>query len=332
MASDEIITVAATEESQSYDYLPARTGFLESLWRFARRKPLGAACGLIILFFAIIGDLVPETINKLSQTAGIAEQPVPYVADILEKHVGAIYPYWEPHFENVLEGSSSRHLLGTDSVGRDVFSRLLFGARTAVLVSFGAVLISAVLQVLISVPAAYYGGWYDKIAYRMVDIVDSLPTLIVLLVVLGIFGSGLWPMIFVIGTLYGFGGRYIRGQALSIMTSPYIEAARSIGAGDMRIMTRYLIPNLMPLIILGATLRLGSIVLLEATLSFLGFGIPPPFPSWGQMLSIEGREFMRTAPGLAVYPGLVIALLVFSFNLFGDALRDVTDPRLRGNR
>jgi peptide/nickel transport system permease protein len=139
-------------------------------------------------------------------------------------------------------------------------------------------------------------------------------------------------MLIAIGFVLGFGGRPLRGQTIQIMTMPYIEAARTSGASDTRIMMRYVIPNLLPLIILYSTFRLGIIVLLEATLSFLGFGLTPPFPSWGQMLSLEGRLYMRTNPELAIYPGLAIGLLVFSFNLFGDALRDVLDPRLRGAR
>ena len=151
--------------------------------------------------------------------------------------------------------------------------------------------------------------------------------------ILGIFGTGLWPMIVVIGVIGGPpGSRIIRGQAISVMASPFVEAARSIGAGDSRIMTRYVLPNVFALVILGSTLRLGRVVLIEASLSFLGYGLPPPFPSWGNMLSIEGREFMRVQPGLAIYPGVAIGLLVFSYNLFGDALRDTLDPRLRGSR
>jgi len=310
--------------------LLARLG--TGLWRFGRRKPLGALCGLFILFFVVVGDLVPETLNVASRTAGLSDHPVPYVADLLSENLGFLHHYSQQNLRHRLEGSSSTYLLGTDQIGRDILSRLLYGARTAVMVSFGAVFISTILQVLISMPAGYFGGWYDKVIYRFVDVVDALPTLVVLLVVLGLFGSGLWQMILVIGVLFGFGGRYLRGQTISIVVSPYIEAARVVGASNTRIMMRYVLPNIMPLIILGATLRLGLIVLVEASLSFLGYGLPPPFPSWGQMLSLDGREYMQTQPGLAIYPGLAIGLLVFSFNLFGDALRDVLDPRLRGSR
>ena len=310
-----------------------RSRVFSGVMRFARKKPLGALCGVVILVLVIIGDLIPVTVNKVASTAGAGE-PVPYLADQLADNFSFIYPYQQQDLRNRLQGSSSEHLLGTDQFGRDILSRILYGARTAITVSFIAVCISTILGIIINVPAGYFGGWYDKVMYRMVDIADSLPNLVVLLVVLGILGSGLWEMVIVIGILQGLGGggRILRGQTISLMQSAYIEAARSIGAGNVRIMLHYLLPNIMPLIILVSTVRLGSIVLLEASLSFLGFGMAPPFPSWGQMLSLEGREYMRSAPGIAIYPGLAIGVLVFAFNLFGDALRDVLDPRLRGSR
>jgi peptide/nickel transport system permease protein len=280
-----------------------------------------------------VGDLVPETLNKISRTAGLSDRPVPYLADQLESQTGIIYPYAKQDLRARLQGPSNKHLLGTDSIGRDILSRLLYGARTAVMVSFGAVLISEAISATLGIASGYYGGWVDKFAYRIVDVFQALPGLVVLITILGIFGSGLWQLVIVIGVLGGPpGSRTIRGQTVYIMASPYIEAARVIGASDVRVMTRYVLPNVFHLVILQATLRLGFVVLLEASLSFLGYGLPPPYPSWGQMLSLEGREYMRTQPGLAIYPGLAIGLLVFSFNLFGDALRDVLDPRLRGSR
>ena len=162
---------------------------------------------------------------------------------------------------------------------------------------------------------------------------QALPGLVVLITILGIFGSGLWQLIFVIGVIGGPpASRRIRGQTIYVMASPFIEAARVLGASDRRIMTQLRPAQRLRPDHPGRDLALGFVVLLEASLSFLGYGLPPPFPSWGQMLSLEGREYMRTQPGLAIYPGLAIGLLVFSFNLFGDALRDVLDPRLRGSR
>jgi len=305
---------------------------LRSIARFARRKPLGFICGLIVVSFMIVGDLVPETINSTTDVLGLG-RPVPYLADVLRDNTGFVHEYGRQDLRSRLEKPSMDHLLGTDRIGRDIFSRILYGARVAVMVSFGAVVITELIAASLGIISGYYRGVVDRVLYRGVDIIQSLPGLIALITILGIFGTGLWPMIIVIGVLGGPpGSRIIRSQTLSIMTSPFIEAARASGATDRRIMLSHLLPNLMPLIILSATLRLGAIVLIEASLSFLGFGLPPPFPSWGQMLSIEGREYMRSSPGLAIYPGLAIALLVFSFNLFGDALRDVLDPRLRGSR
>jgi peptide/nickel transport system permease protein len=333
MAVSELGSIADIEGWTQPRHRPLVIRTLTGLKNFARKKPLGFACGLVILFFMIIGDVVPETINKITRTAGIADRPVPYVADALEKRVGFLYPYAKQDLRARLQGSSNRHLLGTDAIGRDILSRLMYGARTAVMVSFGAVFISMTIGASIGIMSGYYGSWVDKGLYRIVDVFQALPGLVVLITILGIFGSGLWQLVFVIGVIGGpIQSRTIRGQTLYVMASPFIEAARVIGASDRRIMMRYVLPNVFALIILNATIALGFIVLLEASLSFLGYGLPPPFPSWGQMLSLEGRQYMRTQPGLAIYPGLAIALIVFSFNLFGDALRDVLDPRLRGSR
>ena len=333
MAVSELGSLAEIEGWVQPVRRPLPVRILSGLWNFSRKKPLRAFCGFVVIFFVIIGDLVPETVNKVARTAGIASHPVPYLADQLEKTTSFIYPYAKQDLRARLQGPSAKHLLGTDSIGRDILSRLLFGARTAVMVSFGAVLISETIAATIGIMAGYYGGLVDKLAYRVVDIFQSLPGLVILITILGIFGSGLWPLIIVIGVIGGpAGSRTLRGQTIYVMASPFIEAARVIGASDRRIMLRYVLPNVFALIILGSTLRLGAVVLLEASLSFLGYGLPPPFPSWGQMLSLEGREYMRTQPGLAIYPGLAIGFLVFSYNLFGDALRDTLDPRLRGSR
>jgi peptide/nickel transport system permease protein len=299
---------------------------------FVRRKPLGAICGVVVILFMIIGDIVPETVNKATSIAGLGT-PVPYMADALEKQFSFIYPYDQQHLRDRLSGMNSTYLLGTDSLGRDTLSRLLYGARVALMVSVGAVLISETIATVIGIGTGYYGGLFDKISFRLVDVFQSLPGLVILITILGIFGSGLWPMIIVIGIVSGPpGSRVIRAQTMSVMANPYIDAARVVGASDRRIMMHYIFPNVFPLIILGSTLRLGTIVLIEASLSFLGFGIPAPFPSWGNMLSTDGRDYMRIQPILAVFPGIAIGLLVFSYNLFGDAMRDVLDPRLRGAR
>lgn len=330
MAVSELGNAAEIEGWELVKEPPRLRRVCKTIVSFAHKKPLGFICGLIVLAFVIIGDLIPETLNKISSIAGWGT-PVPYIADQIDKAFGFIQPYSAGTLRSRLQAPSPAHLLGTDSIGRDILSRLLYGARTAVIVSIGAVAISETIAATIGIVSGYYGGLFDKLAYRVVDVFQALPGLVILITVLGIFGSGLWQLVFVIGFIGGPpGSRVIRGQTIHIMASPYIEAARVIGASDRRIMFRYVLPNVFALIILGATLRLGGVVLLEASLSFLGYGVPPPFPSWGQTLS-EGREYMRTAPGLAIWPGLAIALLVFSFNLFGDALRDTLDPRLRGS-
>ncbi len=301
--------------------------WLSPLAHFARRKPLGFVCGIVVLALMVLGDIIPVTLNAGLSVTGTSAR-VPYLADAV-----APYSYSEPDLRNRLKGPSAEHLLGTDSGGRDVLSRMIYGARVSVIVPFGAVVISTAISTVVGVASSYYGGWTDRIALRVVDIFQALPGLILLITVLGLFGSGLWQMLVAIGILQGPpGARLIRSQGITVMASPYIESARVIGASDVRLMMKYVLPNVMPLIILGSTLRLGNVVLLEASLSFLGFGLPPPFPSWGQMLSLDGRQYMRMEPGLAIYPGLAVAIAVFSYNLFGDALRDVLDPRLRGRR
>lgn len=303
-----------------------------SLLRFARKKPLGAACGVAVVFFMIIGDIVPETVNKATSVAGLGK-PVPYMADVLADHTGFLYRYYDQVPRDRLQGSSLKHLLGTDNIGRDTLSRLMYGARVAVMVSFGTVVISQAIAATLGISSGFYGGVFDKIVFRYVDVSQALPGLVVLITIFGIWDANLWLMIIVFGVYGGpINSRIIRSQAISVMASPFVESAKVIGASDRRIMVRYVLPNVFPLLILSATVQLGFIVLLEAALSFLGYGLDPPFPTWGQMLNLEGRQYMRSHVGLALYPGLAIALLVFSFNLFGDALRDVLDPRLRGSR
>jgi peptide/nickel transport system permease protein len=308
--------------------------FFGGLLDFARRKPLGFLCGTLVVGFFIIGDAVPETVNSLAnQVNSDWETPMPYFADQLEQTLPFVYPHDRQDLRARLQGSSREHLLGTDALGRDIFSRLIYGARIAVIVSFGSVTVAMTVGSIIGIVSGFYMGWIDKFLYRLVDVFQALPSLIVLITILGVFGAGLWQLVFVLGFVYGPGqSRMIRGQTISIMATPFIEAARVIGAGDVRIMRCYILPNVLHLVILNATVLLGLTVLAEATLSFLGYGPPTTFPSWGQLLNLEGRRFMRTQPGLAIYPGLAIGLLVFCFNLLGDALRDVLDPRLRGSR
>jgi peptide/nickel transport system permease protein len=286
--------------------LPLRMVY--GLGRFARRKPLGFVGLLMVLTLIVMalfaGQIAPYAPNKID----------------LRHH---------------LEGPSSAHWLGTDAIGRDVLSRLIFGARISMTVGFGAVAISSFGAAILGITSGYFGGWFDKVLQRFVDSWQAMPFLIILITFMGVVKrmpnvNVVLAMVVAIGVLSIAGGsRVIRSQVLTIKNGAFVEAAQSMGAGHGRIMLFCILPNVFPLILVSGTVALGGVILAEASLSFLGFG-PAGEPSWGQMLSVDGREYMRRAPGLAVYPGLCIGMAVFGFNIFGDALRDVLDPRLRG--
>ena len=183
----------------------------------------------------------------------------------------------------------------------------------------------------VGISSAYVGGTYDIVVQRIVDAWMSFPYLVIILSLMAVLGPGLVNLILALSLLIAAGGaRVIRGAALSVMQNPYLEAARAMGSGHLRIVLRYVLPNVMATIMILATIGLGGVILAESSLSFLGFGVPPPYPSWGAMLSGSGRSYMYRAPWMAIWPGLAISLAVFGFNMLGDALRDVLDPRLRG--
>jgi peptide/nickel transport system permease protein len=305
-------TSATDTLSLSLDYRPERPApvrWLIALGKFARAKPLGAF-GLIVIVAMIF-------------TTIFADQIAPYPPNKID-------------LRHKLEGPSAQHRLGTDATGKDVFSRLIYGARISVTVGFGAVAISTLFATIIGVISGYFGGRVDTIVQRFVDAWQAMPGLIILITLLGIVRrmpnvNLLVAMIVAIGIITIAGrSRVERSAVITVRSQPFIEAARSLGAGHTRIMLQYILPNIVPIILVGATVALGGAILAEASLSFLGFG-PAGEPSWGQMLSVDGRQYMRAQPGLAIWPGLCIALAVFSFNIFGDALRDVADPRLRGS-
>ena len=277
---------------------------LRSAWLFCRRKPLGAFGGFLVVL--MIG------------TALFANVIAPYAYD--ETIRGAR-----------MKAPGAKFWMGTDNLGRDVFSRVVYGARVSVAVGFGAVLIANLLATIIGITSGYFGGKYDIAVQRVVDAWQSFPFLVLILSIMAVLGPGLLNVILALGVLGASGAsRVIRGAALSASQNQYVEAARAVGAGHLRIMTRYILPNVGATIIIIATIGLGGFILAESALSFLGFGVPPPYPSWGAMLSGSGRSFFYTAPWMAVWPGLAISLAVFGFNMLGDALRDVLDPRLRG--
>jgi peptide/nickel transport system permease protein len=276
----------------------------QSVWLFCRRKPLGAFGGFLVVL--MIG------------TALFANVIAPYAYD--ETIRGAR-----------MKAPGAQFWMGTDNLGRDVFSRVVYGARVSVAVGFGAVMIANILATIIGITCGYFGGKYDIAVQRVVDAWQSFPFLVVILSIMAVLGPGLMNVILALGVLGAAGAsRVIRGAALSASQNQYVEAARAVGAGHLRIMIRYILPNVAATIIIIATIGLGGFILAESALSFLGFGVPPPYPSWGAMLSGSGRSFFYTAPWMAFWPGAAISFAVFGFNMLGDALRDVLDPRLRG--
>ena len=236
--------------------------------------------------------------------------------------------------ENVgksLSPPSAEYLLGTDNIGRDQLSRIIYGARVSVIVGLTVALLSTTIATAIGIITGYFGGTLDVIFQRIVDTFLCLPGLLVLMTVLSIIGAGMFQIIILIGLLWGITtSRLIRASTIAIKQDLYIDAAVSMGCSKTRMVVRHILPNIIaPVIILFST-RVPLAILTEAALSFLGFGIAPPTPSWGSMLSGSTRQYMFMAPWLAVWPGLALAVVVYGVNVFGDALRDLLDPKLRG--
>jgi peptide/nickel transport system permease protein len=232
---------------------------------------------------------------------------------------------------HALAPPGSQHWMGTDSFGRDVFARIIHGARISLAVGIGSTTLGATFGVIIGLASGYLSGWVDLLFQRVTDILQALPLLVLALVMTAALGPSLPNVIIAIAIpLIPIVARVIRANTLALREQPFVEAAKSIGMSEMRIAIRHVLPNtLAPLIVL-ATAQLGSTILTEASLSFLGLGIPEPYPSWGRMLSESAAEYVRTAPWLVIFPGIAISLAVFGTNLFGDALRDILDPRQRG--
>lgn len=232
---------------------------------------------------------------------------------------------------HALAAPGAQHWLGTDSFGRDVWARIIHGARISLAVGIGSTALGGFFGVIIGLASGYLSGWVDLVFQRVTDILQALPLLVLALVMTAALGPSLPNVIVAIAIpLVPIVARVIRANTLALRELPFIEAAKSIGMSETRIALRHVLPNtLAPLIVL-ATAQLGSTILTEASLSFLGLGIPEPYPSWGRMLSESAAEYVRTAPWLVIFPGIAISLAVFGTNLFGDALRDILDPRQRG--
>ena len=282
----------------------ARGPFADFFGRLWRQKPLGIASGIVILILILLAIF----------------------ADVL-----APYPFDQLNLADRLQGSSTRHLLGTDQLGRDLLSRLLFGARISLVVGLVATTLNVVVATLIGGTSGFLGGKLDLAVQRFVDAWMAFPGLLLLLTIMSIAGQGLPQIIVVLGIAGGVGGsRVVRGAVVATKGNDYFLAAKALGAPTTQILVRHVLPNIVAPLIIIFSINVGGVILAEASLSFLGFGLPIQVPSWGGMLSREGRRFMEQAPWLALWPGLCLTIVVYSFNMLGDAMRDLLDPRLRG--
>jgi len=294
---------APVEATAEAEFQVGSRGWAPLLVRFARERPLGAIGAGLILLMGLVAALAPALATH-----------EPLATD----------------YAAMLAPPSARHWLGTDAHGRDVFSRLVFGSRTALLVGFGASVLGATLGAVLGVTSAYFAGRVDLLIQRVMDVFLSLPLIILALAVVVILGTGALNVILAIMIpMIPRCALVVRSSALAIREMPYVDAARAAGYGHGRIILRHMLPNVMAPYLILLTAFLGQAILLEASLSFLGLGVQEPTAAWGLMLRGAAVEFAETAPWMAIFPGLAISLAVFAFNLFGDSLRDALDPRLR---
>lgn len=274
-----------------------------TIYRFAKRKPLGAASGVIIILLVLVAIFAPQ----------------------LAPHdpLDAFYLY-------SLKPPSSQFFLGTDQIGRDALSRLIYGARISLTVAIGAVSLGVTIGTIWGVISGYFGGNVDIIIQRVMDAIQTVPALLIAMILVALLGGSVFNVILAIGFVQqARANRVVRGSVLSVKQNAYIEAATAIGASHYRIMFAHIMPNILAPLIIIISVDLGAAILIESSLSFLGAGVAPPTPTWGGMLSGEGRANLERAPWIGIFPGIAISVVVLAFNLLGDSLRDVLDPRLR---
>ena len=280
-----------------------RTPWPAALLGLIRRYPLGAAGAFVVLVMIF--------------AAVFAEAIAPYDPE-------------DNAFEYMFAAPGAQFWLGTDDFGRDILSRIIYGARTALFVGFVAAVIGATGGLVLGVASAYFGGWFDLIIQRIMDVVMAFPLIILALAVVAVLGPGIDKVIIAITIPFiPQCARVVRSSALAIREMPYVDAARACGFSHARIILRHMVPNVMAPYLIMITAFVGQAILLEAVLAFLGLGVQEPTPAWGLMLKSGAEEYAESAPWIPIFPGLAISLAVFGFNLFGDALRDALDPKLR---
>lgn len=281
-----------------------KRGAAENFFYFCREKPLGALGGVVLLLLV---------------AAALFAEPL------------ATHDPIRTDAEHTLARPTRLHWLGTDNLGRDIYSRIIYGARVSLMVGIASTFLGAFVGGIIGILSGYFGGWFDLITQRLMDILQGLPLLILALVMTAALGPSVGNVIVAISVpIIPRAQRVIRASVLAIREFAYIEAARALGVGHIRIAFRHILPNTIGPFIVLMTAQFGSAILVEAALSFLGLGVPEPYPSWGRMLSVSAAEFAQKAPWLVIFPGSAISLVVFASNLLGDAVRDKLDPRLRG--
>jgi peptide/nickel transport system permease protein len=272
--------------------------------QMVRRKPMGTVGAVIVL--------------GMLTAAVLADVIVPY-------------GYAQTSLRDRFIMSSPSHWLGTDQIGRDVLTRIVYGARVSLYVGFGAVALGSLFATVVGVLCGYFGGRLDLWLQRGVDAWMAFPPLLLLMSIMSLLGPSALHITLVLGVAFGIqNSRVVRGVALAIREYTWVESARAVGSGHVRITVGHILPNVLPTIIVLATTGLSTVILTEASLSFLGLGVPPPYPTWGGMLSLAGLDHMYQAPWLALWPAVALSLAVFGFNMLGDALRDLLDPRLKG--
>ena len=283
--------------------------------------------------------MIPDVYRYSQRLDGLMSTPPPTTWDGRSRSWGwqrptsgwAPYRYEEIHLRDRLQAPSTAYLLGTDHVGRDLLSRLIHGARLSLTVGLAATVLTVMVAVLIGGTSGFIGGRLDLVTQRFVDAWMAFPGLLLLLTIMSIAGRGMLQIIVVLGVSGGIpASRVVRGAVLGVKENAYFQAAQAIGSSRRRSLLRHVLPNIAAPIIIIFSINVGGVIMSEAALSFLGFGLPPDIPSWGGMLSREGRQYMEIAPHLALWPGLCLTVVVYSLNMFGDAVRDLLDPRLRG--